>query len=120
MSKVMYLAQARYWLRMYSSLVAGACDLREDQLCRTLLDEPATDARAAAATRASTVKFALLFCEPHNSAFYEKLGWQTFNGTVYAEQPSSGRATFDAMLPYVFKIKRLLREGTIDLCGLPW
>lgn len=47
-------------LALLAALVAGACDLREDQLCRTLLDEPATDARAAAATRASTVKFALL------------------------------------------------------------
>jgi hypothetical protein len=71
-------------------------------------------------TEERATDFGMLFCEPQNTAYYEKLGWQSFNGTVYAEQPSSGRAKFDAMLPYVFKIKRLLREGTIDLCGLPW
>ena len=79
-----------------------------------------TGGRAARRAMREATDFGMLFCEPHNSAFYEKLGWQSFNGTVYAEQPSSGRAKFDAMLPYVFKIKRLLREGTIDLCGLPW
>ncbi|MGD9839244.1 MAG: GNAT family N-acetyltransferase [Afipia sp.] len=85
----------------------GYAGLAISAALHTLTEERATD-------------FGMLFCEPHNSAFYEKLGWQSFNGTVYAEQPSSGRATFDAMIPYVFRIKRLLREGTIDLCGLPW
>ncbi len=70
-------------------------------------------------TEERAIDFGMLFCDQHYSAFYEKLGWQTFNGPVYAEQPA-GRAQFTVMLPYVFKIKRLLREGTIDLCGLPW
>ena len=71
------------------------------------------------------IDFGMLFCEPHNSAFYEKLGWQTFNGDLYAEQ-SGTRARFEQFvqrglfIPYVFRIRRLLREGTIDLCGLPW
>ncbi|MDZ4365556.1 MAG: GNAT family N-acetyltransferase [Afipia sp.] len=84
----------------------GYATLAINAAIHTLTEERATD-------------FGMLFCEPHNNAFYEKLGWQTFNGPVYAEQPA-GRTQFDAMAPYVFKIKRLLREGTIDLCGLPW
>jgi predicted acetyltransferase len=90
----------------------GYATLALNAATRTLQDEGAID-------------FGMLFCEPHNSAFYEKLGWQTFNGDLYAEQ-SGTRARFDqfvprdVFIPYVFKIRRLLREGTLDLCGLPW
>ena len=65
------------------------------------------------------IKFALLFCEPHNFAFYEARGWHKFTGEVYAEQPE-GRIRFEAMAPFVFDITRAPRDGTIDLCGLPW
>jgi GNAT superfamily N-acetyltransferase len=65
------------------------------------------------------VRFALLFCEPHNYAFYEARGWHPFAGEVYAEQPV-GRIRFEAMAPFVFDISRAPRDGTIDLCGLPW
>ncbi len=65
------------------------------------------------------IEFALLFCEPHNFAFYEARGWHRFTGEVYAEQPG-GRVLFEAMAPYVFDFRRGPREGTIDLCGLPW
>ena len=64
-------------------------------------------------------EFALLFCEPHNFAFYEARGWQPFTGEVYAEQPE-GRIRFEAMAPFVFDISRAPRDGVIDLCGLPW
>lgn len=84
----------------------GYAALAINAAIHTLTEERATD-------------FGMLFCEPHNAALYEKLGWQAFSGAVYAEQPG-GRAPFNAMKPYVFKIRRLLREGTIDLCGLPW
>jgi len=73
---------------------------------QTLRDERATD-------------FAMLFCEPHNAAFYQARGWRAFTGEVYAQQPD-GRMRFEAMAPYVLDIKRAPREGTIDLCGLPW
>jgi aminoglycoside 2'-N-acetyltransferase I len=66
------------------------------------------------------IQFALLFCEPHNFAFYQSRGWQPFTGEIYAEQPD-GKIRFEAMAPFVFDLKRrapLL--GTIDLCGLPW
>jgi aminoglycoside 2'-N-acetyltransferase I len=65
------------------------------------------------------VRFALLFCEPHNFAFYHKRGWHLFTGEVYAEQPA-GKIRFEAMAPLVFDFSRAPRDGTIDLCGLPW
>jgi len=65
------------------------------------------------------IRFALLFCEPHNYAFYEARGWHPFKGEIYAEQPE-GRVRFEAMAPYVFDFTRKPRDGIIDLCGLPW
>ena len=65
------------------------------------------------------VKFAILFCEPHNFAFYRARSWLPFEGEVYCEQPE-GRIRFDYMAPYVFNIVRAPTRGTIDLCGLPW
>lgn len=65
------------------------------------------------------IRFALLFCEPHNEAFYQARGWHRFAGDVYAEQPA-GRVRFDAMAPFVFDFTRKPRDGVIDLCGLPW
>ncbi len=65
------------------------------------------------------LQFALLFCEPHNFTFYQSRGWYAFEGEIYAEQPS-GRIRFEAMAPFVFDFKRAPRQGTIDLCGLPW
>ncbi|MEH2481853.1 aminoglycoside 2'-N-acetyltransferase I [Nitrobacteraceae bacterium AZCC 2146] len=73
---------------------------------QTLKDERATD-------------FALLFCEPHNVDFYTSRGWKPFTGEIFAEQ-SGERMRFDAMLPFVFYLKRAPHEGEIDLCGLPW
>ena len=66
------------------------------------------------------VQFALLFCEPHNSAFYQSRGWQPFTGDIYTEQPD-GKIRFEVMAPFVFDLKRRAPlRGTIDLCGLPW
>jgi aminoglycoside 2'-N-acetyltransferase I len=65
------------------------------------------------------VRFALLFCEPHNFAFYEKRGWHPFTGEIYAEQPG-GKVRFEAMAPFIFDFVRAPRQGVIDLCGLPW
>jgi len=63
--------------------------------------------------------FALLFCEPHNFAFYRGLGWRQFAGEVFAQQPA-GRVRFDVMAPFVFDLRLSPRSGTLDLCGLPW
>ena len=65
------------------------------------------------------VRFALLFCEQHNFAFYRARGWEPFEGEIWCEQPD-GRIRFDLMAPFVFDIKRAPRQGRIDLCGLPW
>jgi aminoglycoside 2'-N-acetyltransferase I len=65
------------------------------------------------------IQFALLFCEPHNFAFYQSRGWHPFTGDIYCEQPA-GRVRFDAMSPFVLDLKRGPRQGIIDLCGLPW
>jgi GNAT superfamily N-acetyltransferase len=70
--------------------------------------------------RDGTSAFGLLFCEPKNIAFYERLGWLVFRGTIIAEQP-------DAIGPYRV-MPAMVRplagsapvEGTIDLRGLPW
>lgn len=65
------------------------------------------------------LRFALLFCEPHNEAYYQARGWHPFKGEIWAEQPA-GRVRFEAMAPYVFDFTRKPRDGVIDLCGLPW
>jgi aminoglycoside 2'-N-acetyltransferase I len=65
-------------------------------------------------------QFALLFCDPHISEFYQSRGWHAFTGAVYAEQPE-GRIRFELMAPMVLDLKRRAPTlGTLDLCGLPW
>ena len=45
------------------------------------------------------IRFALLFCEPHNEAYYQARGWHPFKGEIYAEQPV-GRFTFTFTLTH--------------------
>jgi aminoglycoside 2'-N-acetyltransferase I len=84
----------------------GLASVALNAAIQTLKDERATD-------------FALLFCEPHNAAFYGNRGWKPFIGEIFAEQPG-GRVRFDVMMPMVFYLKRAPHKGVIDLCGLPW
>ena len=79
----------------------------------------ALDAAVQTMRHHEAVQFGLLFCEPHNFAFYQSRGWHPFTGEVYAEQPE-GRVRFEAMAPFVFDFTRKPRQGVIDLCGLPW
>ena len=96
----------------------GAVSTRED--CRRHgYASLALDAAVQTMRANETVKFALLFCEPHSFAFYQSRGWHPFEGEIFCEQPG-GRIKFDAMAPFVFDIVRAPRQGTIDLCGLPW
>ena len=67
----------------------GYASMALDAAIQTLKDEGSTD-------------FALLFCEPHNAAFYVGRGWKPFEGEIYAEQPE-GRVRFDAIAPYVYR-----------------
>ena len=75
--------------------------------------------RAELALQEQGCDFGLLFCEPHNVRFYEKLGWSMFGGEVICEQ--GGRTvTFDIMHAMVLPWRRAPRGAAIDLCGLPW
>jgi aminoglycoside 2'-N-acetyltransferase I len=65
------------------------------------------------------LQFLLLFCEPQNEAFYLARGWHQFGGAITMTQPQ-GPVAFTAMTPLVFDLKRTVRSGAIDLCGLPW
>ncbi len=47
-------------LAVGTAVAAGVCDQLEDNLCRAMLDAPATDAQASATTRFARTKFALL------------------------------------------------------------
>jgi aminoglycoside 2'-N-acetyltransferase I len=84
----------------------GYASIALNAAIQTLKDEGSTD-------------FALLFCEPHNAPFYVSRGWKPFDGEIYAEQPQ-GQVRFEAIAPYVYELRRAPRQGTIDLCGLPW
>jgi aminoglycoside 2'-N-acetyltransferase I len=96
----------------------GGVSTRED--CRRRgYASLALDAAVHTIRANDAVKFAILFCEPHNFAFYEARGWHRFTGEVTCEQPS-GTIRFEAMAPFVNDIVRAPRQGKIDLCGLPW
>jgi aminoglycoside 2'-N-acetyltransferase I len=76
--------------------------------------------QAAAAIRAAdAADCGLLFCEPHNRAFYARLGWHAFAGSVFAQQPQ-GRVRFDKLAALVLDRERAPRTGVFDSCGLPW
>jgi aminoglycoside 2'-N-acetyltransferase I len=78
--------------------------------------------QAAHATLRSNpeVQFGLLFCEPHNTAFYEGLGWSRFDGEVTVAQPS-GSIVYDIMRAMTLPLAAdAPYSGSIDLCGLPW
>lgn len=94
--------------------VSTRADCRRRGYASLALDAAIDTIRANEAAR-----FALLFCEPHNVAFYQARGWHPFAGEVYCEQ--GGHVRFEAMAPFVFDIGgRAPRQGTLDLCGLPW
>lgn len=79
----------------------------------------ALNAAIATLNHEGSIGFALLFCEPHNEAFYRARGWHDFAGEVLAEQPG-GRVRFDVMKAMVFDLVLRPRSGTLDLNGLPW
>jgi aminoglycoside 2'-N-acetyltransferase I len=96
----------------------GGVSTRED--CRRQgLASIALNAAVQTLRDHEAIQFALLFCEPHNFAFYQSRGWHPFAGEIHAEQPG-GKVRFVAMAPFVFDFTRAPRDGTIDLCGLPW
>ena len=74
---------------------------------------------AARLMREEGCDFGLLFCEPHNVRFYEKLGWRVFGGDVFCEQPTQ-RIRFDMMHAMTLPVVARPTSSIIDLCGLPW
>lgn len=97
--------------------IGGVCT-REDRRGRGYATM-AIDAAVHTMRANEAVRFAILFCEPHNVAFYQERNWHAFAGEIYCEQPE-GRIRFEHMAPFVFDVVRAPRQGTIDLCGLPW
>lgn len=85
--------------RGYAGLALGAA-------IRTLKDE-------------RTAQAGLLFCEERMMPFYRARGWHDFDGEVIVEQRGT-RTRLAEMRPMVFDVIRAPRQGTIDLCGLPW
>ncbi|MGL5362701.1 MAG: GNAT family N-acetyltransferase [Bosea sp. (in: a-proteobacteria)] len=66
------------------------------------------------------IQFGLLFCEQHNIAFYEGLGWQRFSGEVQVGQPA-GKIVYNIMETMTFGLAATAPiSGSIDLCGRPW
>jgi aminoglycoside 2'-N-acetyltransferase I len=66
------------------------------------------------------VEFGLLFCEPHNVAFYENLGWRVFSGDVLVEQ-AGVTIRYDIMQTMTLSCLGDAPDwGRIDLRGLPW
>lgn len=96
----------------------GGVATREDSRRRGVA-RAAMSAATHAIRDAHKAGFGLLFCEPRVAPIYEKLGWRSFEGDVFVTQPS-GRVRFDVTDPYVFDLKIALRNGMLDLCGLPW
>ena len=105
------------WQKVHIGGIGGVCT-REDRRGRGHATM-AIDAALHTMRANEAVRFALLFCEPHNFAFYQARSWLPFKGEVYCEQPE-GQICFTDMAPYVFNIVRAPTLGTIDLCGLPW
>lgn len=71
-------------------------------------------------TQEQKVDFSHLVCRDPLIRFYQKSGWQLFEGTMLIDQPS-GKETFTFNRPMVIAGKhRAPTNGTLDLCGLPW
>ena len=66
------------------------------------------------------VHYALLFCVPGLIPFYGRLGWKSFQGQIFVEQPT-GKIEFAAFGAMVLDVKeKSPLDGVLDLKGLPW
>ena len=66
------------------------------------------------------VDYALLFCRDHLIPFYSRLGWKSFEGKVFVEQPQ-GKIEFSANGAMVLDVhEKAPLTGVLDLNGLPW
>ena len=66
------------------------------------------------------VDFSLLVCRAELLGYYQRFGWQHFDGILCVEQPE-GKVRFSVNEPMVLAGTRNGPQGGIlDLCGLPW
>ena len=66
------------------------------------------------------VDYALLFCRDHLIPFYGRLGWKSFEGKIFVEQPQ-GKIEFTANSAMVLDVREQAPiDGALDLNGLPW
>ena len=80
----------------------------------------AMEAVAGMMARFPEMQFGMLFCEPKNISFYEKLGWSNFEGTVEVQQ-DSGKLVYDIMQAMVRPVRGEAPNcGRLDVRGLPW
>ncbi|MCP9628493.1 GNAT family N-acetyltransferase [Rhodopseudomonas palustris] len=61
----------------------------------------------------------LLFCDEPQAGFFLARGWQRYDGEIIAEQ-RGGKAPYRDLMPLQIDLRRKIRGGTLDLCGLPW
>ncbi|MFC0239908.1 GNAT family N-acetyltransferase [Rhodopseudomonas telluris] len=61
----------------------------------------------------------LLFCDDQQAPFFQARGWQRYDGEITAEQ-RGGKAPYRDLTPLQIDLRRKIRGGTLDLCGLPW
>jgi len=75
---------------------------------------------AAALNDDHRVAFSLLVCRAHLLPFYNRLGWLSFSGRLFVEQPA-GRTAFTINRPMVLSgLRAAPQDGTIDVNGPPW
>jgi GNAT superfamily N-acetyltransferase len=83
----------------------------------------ASQALRAAAKHLATdvdVAYALLFCRPELVSFYNRFGWQIFQGKLFVEQPG-GKVEFSANNAMLLNLQEQAPlDGVLDLQGLPW
>ncbi len=76
---------------------------------------------AAALNDDHRVAFSLLVCRDHLLPFYNRLGWLSFSGRLFVEQPAAApRSRSTARWCCRGCARPPHRTGTIDLNGPPW
>ena len=66
------------------------------------------------------VEFSLLVCRDHLLPFYNRLGWLSFSGRLFVEQPAGGTA-FTINRPMVLSgLRAAPQDRPIDVNGPPW
>lgn len=65
------------------------------------------------------VEFGLLVCSVELAGYYGRMGWQSVDGLLFADQPE-GKTRLDMPVMVLPCGDKKWPDGSIDLCGLPW